>query len=257
MRPATSATIALALALLPVSVVASYADTGSNKKMAKPAEIKAVVELFTSQGCSSCPPADRLLQTYVKRKDVIALTLPVTYWDNLGWKDTLASPRNTKRQYAYASARGDGNVYTPQMVINGMHHVVGSRKREIDKAITQTSKKLRGRQVPVKIWAEGKTMIIEASAAAPGTSAEEATIWLATIKKHAPVKIKRGENRNRKIVYHNVVRDLSSVGMWNGKAVRIKLARHAVMNNDADGCIVFLQQGHAGPIIGAAELKHW
>jgi len=257
MRPVTSVVIALALTLLPLSGGHGGAGAAKAKAMPNPVQVKAVIELFTSQGCSSCPPADRLIATYVDRDDVIALTLPVTYWDNLGWKDTLASPRNTRRQYAYARTRGDGNVYTPQVVINGMHHVVGSHKAAIDKAIIETSKKLQARKVQVKIWVEHKTLMIEASAATAGSPVKDATIWVATTQKEAPVKITRGENRNRRIVYHNVVKDLTPVGMWNGQRIKIRLAKHAVMHNGANGCVVFLQQGDGGPIVGAAELKHW
>ena len=94
--------------------------------------LKGVIELFTSQGCSSCPPADALLKVLAEDRDLIALSLPIDYWDYLGWKDTLASHRNTERQSAYAAARGDGAIYTPQVVINGVAHVVGSDRGEIE-----------------------------------------------------------------------------------------------------------------------------
>ena len=108
---------------------------------AEPAERqpKAVIELFTSQGCSSCPPADALFVELSKNPDLIALTLPVTYWDYLGWKDTLGKDSFAKRQKFYAKARGDGQVYTPQAVVNGASHVVGSDKIEIERAARQPS----------------------------------------------------------------------------------------------------------------------
>ena len=115
----------------------SPATSGSSDQ-AQP--IRAVIELFTSQGCSSCPPADALLQKYAADPNVIALSMPVDYWDYLGWKDTFASPRNTERQRAYAKSRGDGAIYTPQAVINGSIHVNGSSRSEIDQAIDLTSK---------------------------------------------------------------------------------------------------------------------
>ena len=95
-----------------------------------------VVELYTSQGCSSCPPADALLGRLAQRRDVLALSLPVTYWDMLGWKDTLASPGNTSRQKAYAAALGRGGVYTPQIVVDGVNDVVGSRENDVEAAVT-------------------------------------------------------------------------------------------------------------------------
>ena len=110
---------------------------------------KVVLELFTSQGCSSCPPADALLESYTKRDDVIALSVPVDYWDRLGWKDTFASREFTLRQQEYASARGDGQVYTPQIVVSGSAHVVGSSRSSIDDAIAVAKRTLREFSDPV------------------------------------------------------------------------------------------------------------
>ena len=104
---------------------------------------RAVIELFTSQGCSSCPPADKLLATLAKDPDLIALSLPVDYWDRLGWKDTLAEHAFTERQQAYAAMRGDGQVYTPQAVVNGSEHAVGSQALAIETAVGETSANLR------------------------------------------------------------------------------------------------------------------
>src|SRR5882757_3940707 len=102
------------------------------------AETRAVVELFTSQGCSSCPPADKLLGELSNDPSLVAMSVPIDYWDYLGWKDTLAGPHNTARQKAYAHARGDGQVYTPQVVVNGSLHVLGSDKAAIEHAIAKT-----------------------------------------------------------------------------------------------------------------------
>src|SRR5258705_11635190 len=99
------------------------------------AETRGVIELFTSQGCSSCPPADKLMGELIRDPSLVAFSLPVDYWDSLGWKDTLADPRNSERQRAYARQRGDRAVYTPQMVINGTAHVVGSDKAAIQQAL--------------------------------------------------------------------------------------------------------------------------
>src|SRR5438552_17846390 len=104
------------------------------------AQSRAVIELFTSQGCSSCPPADQLLGQLTADPSLVPVSVPVDYWDYLGWKDTLASPRNTARQKAYARARGDGQVYTPQVVVNGSVHALGSDKAAIEQAIVKTRK---------------------------------------------------------------------------------------------------------------------
>ena len=105
------------------------------------AEPRAVVELFTSQGCSSCPPADKLLGELTADRSLVAVSVPVDYWDYLGWKDTLADSRNSARQKAYAHARGDGQVYTPQVVVNGILHALGSDKAAIEVAIAASRKK--------------------------------------------------------------------------------------------------------------------
>src|ERR1700681_4440438 len=104
------------------------------------AQTRAVVELFTSQGCSSCPPADKLIGELAGDPSLVVMSIPIDYWDYLGWKDTLASPRNTARQKAYARVRGDGQVYTPQAVVNGSIHALGSDKAAIEQAIAKTHK---------------------------------------------------------------------------------------------------------------------
>ncbi len=216
-------------------------------------KIKAVVELFTSQGCSSCPPADALLKTYIDRPDVLALSMPVDYWDYLGWKDTFASPQFSERQRTYAHARGDGNVYTPQVVVNGRTHEVGSRQRLIDKAIIAMDR-LSPISVPVTLRTEDKTMLIEVGQSLDGASKSRCTVWLAVVKKTGGVKIKRGENRGRQLTYYNVVRDLSPVGMWTGKAETFRLDSAAINRRDTDAFAVLVQQGAGGPIVGAAWL---
>lgn len=216
-----------------------------------------VVELFTSQGCSSCPTADALLKTYVDRAGVIALTFPVDYWDYLGWKDTLASPKFSARQRAYAKARGDGRVYTPQVVVNGLKHVLGSSEADINKAISITTPKIDPMRVGVRVRSGKEHLVINLDAAPDPAKAGEATIWLALIRRQVEVKIKRGENVGKIGIYHNVVREWMPVGVWNGTAATIKLAHHAVKQSGADGCAIILQHGDAGPIVGAALLDQW
>src|SRR5436190_23621454 len=122
------------------------------------AEPRAVVELFTSQGCSSCPPADQIIGELAKDPSVIALSLPIDYWDYLGWKDTLADSRFTARQKAYSNMRGDREVYTPQVVVNGSLHVVGSDRAAIDDAIDVTQKADGVMSVPVTMTLSGKQL---------------------------------------------------------------------------------------------------
>lgn len=218
---------------------------------------KSVVELFTSQGCSSCPPADALLGDLSKRDDVIALTFPVDYWDYLGWKDTLASPAHSARQRAYAKARRDGQVYTPQMVIDGTYHAVGSQSHNVKQTILKSRAANKFNRVPMKIWVEGDSVIILIGDAMPDMKVKPSTVWLALIKESETVKIERGENRGETITYYKVVREMTPVGQWSGKTVTIKLPRHHLMSRGADGCTVLLQQDAAGPVIAAAEMKNW
>jgi hypothetical protein len=235
------------------SAQSNAADTPPPNKIA--AEPKAVVELFTSQGCSSCPKADAVLAGLANRDDVIALSMPVDYWDYLGWKDTLASPKFSERQRAYAQARGDGAIYTPQMVVNGLVHVNGSDEDAIGRDIEKTGKTVSSSFVPIRISEDKDRLLVETGPTPPGTTAKEATLWLAVMAKNVTVPIGRGENQGKTITYNNVVRELMPIGMWSGKPVTVQLARHSFMRPGADRCAVLLQQGKAGPIIGAALLQ--
>jgi hypothetical protein len=214
--------------------------------------VKGVIELFTSQGCSSCPPADTLLKSYADGDEVIALSLPVDYWDYLGWKDTLASPKFSDRQRAYARRRGDGAVYTPQVIVNGSAHVVGSDREQIERALAADSARFSAVQVPVRFWLRGGTIVIETGSAPDGAPVKDATVWLAVVQKRAEVQIQKGENRGKTVVYTNVVRELAPVGMFTGAPMVIQIVRHAVMRPETEACAVLIQQGEAGPIIGAA-----
>jgi len=216
-----------------------------------------VVELFTSQGCSSCPPADALLGELAKRHDMVALSLPVDYWDYLGWKDTLASPANSARQRAYAHARGDRAVYTPQVVINGIVHAAGNNPAKVAEASATARKRLKDAWVPISVTSRGDTLEVHAAASSGGARYGSGTLWLVLYSDVEKVNIKRGENAGRTISYHNVVREMTPIGMWHGEAVSVDLPKSDVRSRGYDGCAVLLQAGNAGPIIGAAELPGW
>jgi hypothetical protein len=209
-----------------------------------------VVELFTSQGCDSCPPADALLSRLVDRKDVIAMSLPVTDWDMLGWKDTLATEANTRRQKAYATAMGHGGVYTPEMIVDGISDVVGSREAAIDTTVASRESDLAF--VPVELRATPTEIHI---AVGSGDTNSYATIWLFHILGKATVNVGMGENGGRTLTYRNVVRDVKAVGMWKGQTVTLDLPR-----NDAsahhDSVAVVVQMGGYGRVIGAAQISH-
>ncbi|WP_299818326.1 thioredoxin family protein [uncultured Roseibium sp.] len=217
------------------------------------AEPQKVVELFTSQGCSSCPPADQLAERLVgEESDLLTLVMPVDYWDYLGWKDTLASPANSQRQRAYAARRGDRSVYTPQMVINGNEHVVGSRERDVRAALARTDPFTA--TVDLKI----SNMVVQAKVdgTLPGNAAM-ATVYFVRIEDETAVDIGRGENAGRKIRYVNVVRNLQPIGMWSGGAETFRMPKSKLMLKGDARCAILIQvedQDGPGTIIGATVL---
>ncbi len=217
----------------------------------------SVVELFTSQGCSSCPPADALLGRLSAREDLVALTFPVDYWDYLGWEDTLSHPANAKRQRAYAAYRGDREVYTPQVVINGVRHVVGSRQEQIENVIAATVKSRAGQYVPLTIDVSHDAISVGIGDAPPGLKEKKATLWLVLYQNQVKVPIRRGENHGKDITYFNVVREMTPVAMWSGKAIRVDLPKTDLMGQGYDGCALILQLGRGGPILGAARIETW
>ncbi|MFD0985968.1 DUF1223 domain-containing protein [Methyloligella solikamskensis] len=219
---------------------------------AAPVKTPAVLELFTSQGCSSCPPADRLLGQLAKRDDVIALSYSVDYWDYLGWKDTLGSPENSERQRRYASVRGDGRVYTPQIVVNGVVHAVGSNPQAVSEAIQSAETEIADRKVPISLTRDGDTLV---ASLGDGGAGRSATLWAGTAKSSQSVKIARGENRGRTVTYHNNVRQLVPMGTWSGAAGRMTIPLSKLKGSDGDRIFVLLQRGAGGPILGAAELS--
>jgi hypothetical protein len=219
------------------------------------AEPKAVVELFTSQGCSSCPPADKVLGELAKDPSVIALSLPIDYWDYLGWKDTLADSRFSARQKAYSNMRGDRDVYTPQVIVNGAAHVIGSDRARIEGAIKDTGKTDRVMSVPVTMTLSGKQLTVSVASAKDASTPARGEIWLCSISKAVPISIGRGENRGREVVYHNVVRNILKVGDWNGSPGSWTVPLDSVMRDGIDAAAVLIQDGSRdkpGPMLGAA-----
>jgi len=217
-------------------------------------EPRAVIELFTSQGCSSCPPADRLVGEFARDSSMLALTLPVDYWDYLGWKDTLALHGHTNRQRAYAGARGDREVYTPQVVVNGMVHALGSDKAAIGKAIAQTRRGASPLTVPVTMVVSDGKVTVNVPAANDQHGGE---VWLCPFASKVQVTIDRGENRGKTFTYYNVVRRWVKLGDWSGKAESFSMPVADVSNgeSDVDHVAVVVQSGVAakpGMMLGAA-----
>jgi hypothetical protein len=216
------------------------------------AEPRAVVELFTSQGCSSCPAADKLLGELAADTSILALSLPIDYWDYLGWKDTLARPRHTARQRGYAAMRRDREVYTPQVVVNGTVHVLGSDRGAIESAIRKTQ---RHDTISVPVHLAVKDERVDVTVTGVGQGATSGEVWLCAVAKAVPVAIGRGENRGRTVTYHNVVRKWVKVGPWNGTTQTFTVAKNDLKAEDVDTIAVLVQSGtveNPGTMLGAA-----
>ena len=219
------------------------------------ADPRAVVELFTSQGCSSCPPADKIIGELAKDPSIIALSMPIDYWDYLGWKDTLADARFSARQKAYSEMRGDRDVYTPQVVVNGSLHMIGSDRAGIESAISNTKRADGVMSVPVTMTQLGKQITVSVAASNKGTAAAHGEVWIGAVSKAIPISIGRGENRGREITYHNVVRNLLKVGDWNGNAGSWTVPLENISSEGVDAAVVYVQDGsrdRPGPMLGAA-----
>ena len=221
------------------------------------ADPRAVVELFTSQGCSSCPPADQIVGELAKDPNVIALSMPIDYWDYLGWKDTLADSRFSARQKAYSHVRGDRNLYTPQMIVNGSAQVIGSDRAAIEGAIKNTSKAEGVMSVPVTMTLSGKLINVSVEASkVPTTGRGE--VWICSVSKAVPISIGRGENRGQQITYYNVVRNLVKVGDWNGGAGSWTIPLENISRDGVDAAVVYVQDGSRdkpGAMLGAAYTR--
>ena len=205
-----------------------------------------VAELFTSQGCSSCPPANEVLADLGDRPDVIALSFSVTYWDKLGWKDTLARPAYTQRQKDYAPRLGNENVFTPQIVVNGRADAIGSRRRDVEALVAAGHGKTDG---PVLTVAADQVTI-----GAGKVPRSPVDIWLVRYDPRViQVPVARGENGGQTLPHRNVVRELVQVGEWNGAAAVVALPPATTPGLRT---AVLVQTPHGGPILAAGETPH-
>ncbi|HQY74966.1 MAG TPA: DUF1223 domain-containing protein [Aestuariivirga sp.] len=207
-----------------------------------------IVELFTSQGCSSCPPADAYFKALKDQPDVVALSYHVDYWDYLGWRDTLGSPECSQRQYDYAKSRGDKNVYTPQTIINGGGHFVGSQRARVSSGIDVARSETETNWVDMEMTHNNTDISISIPAGKP---ISEATLWLMAFTPHVSTEIKKGENAGHTVDYFNVVRKMVPAGMWHGEAAKIVLPKGSVVPESCKGWVALLQEGTVGRVIGA------
>ncbi|MCW9035147.1 MAG: DUF1223 domain-containing protein [Alphaproteobacteria bacterium] len=209
-----------------------------------------VVELFTSQGCSSCPPADEFAGELTKRDDVLPLSFNVDYWNYIGWNDPFSSPEKTQRQKDYARSLGLRNIYTPQVVINGTTETVGSHRRTILSMINSASK---APQVSMQLADNGKSITASVGKAVHSAN-HKADIILVVFDNKRETDIRRGENAGRKLAYYNVVNSFKSVGQWQGATMQIKLDKLKLAQH-GNGMALLLQQPDTGTILGAARLS--
>ncbi|SFL11505.1 hypothetical protein SAMN04488125_10943 [Methylorubrum salsuginis] len=240
MRSARAVLLATALAL-PVR------PASAGPEPAPP--VRAVVEMFTSQGCSACLAADRLAGEFSREPGLLALTVPVTYWDYLGWKDTLAEHAFDERQRAYAVQNRFHQLATPQAVVSGRELIPGSDRSRLSRLVAESGPL----PVRVKVCERNDHIVIDIEA---DSTARPAEIWLVPVVRSRPVVIGHGANEGRVAVYANVVRGFHRVGTWTGAATRFELSRATARINGADGYAVLLQASgpnRAGRIIGAAK----
>ena len=224
--------------LAPLALVAAIPLIGAAPAPTQP----VVLELFTSQGCSSCPPADNAVARVADRPDVIALSFNVTYWDHLGWKDTFARPEFTDRQVAYAKALGQGAPYTPEVVAGGRAGGVGNTPRAVDQLIAQG----RTQATTLVTVAPGKVSV--AAGVAPRRGAD---VWLVSYDPRViQVPVKAGENTGKTLPQRNVVRGLKRLGAWSGQAATYD----APAVDPALRSVVIVQGKDAGPILAVARL---
>lgn len=234
---ATAALLAVGLA----GVDSAVAESGERAPV--------VLELFTSQGCSSCPSADAYLGELAKRDDVLPLSMHVDYWNYIGWVDPYATEANTARQKAYMHALRTSYVYTPQLVVDGQQHVVGSDREAVEAAI-EAAKTAQGAHLKVEISEErGGRMRIRIPEA---TLEEPAVIMLVAFDREHVTNVQAGENAGREITNYRVVRAIKKIGRFDGKETEIALDEASVLPNlSTDGCAVLVQSERTGAILGA------
>ena len=233
----------IAALLIPLAAMACGSDAAPVASSKAPADAAhpTVIELYQSQGCSSCPPAIANVNALADRPDVLPLMFAVTYWDQLGWKDTFASPAYTARQWDYARAQGRAQVATPQVIVDGRAAVFGGDKAGLLKTIAANA---RGAGGPAIGRANDKVTVGQGLGGS-------ATVWLVQYDPRSlSVPIRAGENGGRTLVHRNIVRSLTAIGMWSGAKADFAVPA----GNPAYKAAILVQRGKGGPIIAAARI---
>ncbi|TXN65444.1 DUF1223 domain-containing protein [Methylobacterium sp. WL6] len=250
-----TATHARSHAFVPIRVLLAALAAGLPCGPAAAEPLRAVVELFTSQGCAACRSADPVIGDLARQPGILALTLPVTYWDYLGWKDTLAQRPFGERQHAYSGVHGARQMFTPQAVINGSASTVASDRAALEKLLREANAR-GGLPVPVRGEERDERILIEIGAEPVPKADLKGDVWLVPVLRSRPVAIGGGENRGRTATYVNVVRGLQRLGPWTGQAVRFEVPRTAARVAEADAWVVVVQGtvgGRPARIFGAAK----
>lgn len=236
--------------LLLIAVIAAIVMLGGTKLHARfggfdtnAVTEPVVVELFTSQSCSSCPPADKNLEKLAENPNIIALGFHVTYWDHLSWKDTLSQKFATDRQRAYSRHVGKSRVYTPQMVVNGTREFVGSRSGDIASALSSPSA-----VKPIAVSMDTSNIL---TLELPALENGNYTLWVAGIQNSHEQNIPSGENRGRTVTYKNAVLDYASAGQWDGEKGTKQF--EGFTTKGIDRYVVLAQENGYGPIKAAGQ----
>lgn len=224
---------------------AGFVLAGSATHAARAADRPVLIELFTSQGCNSCPPADALLGELARRPGVLALAFHVDYWNGLGWSDPFSSKLATARQNDYAQRLGKRSIYTPQLVVDGAEDAVGSDRAGIDTLIAAARRRdATGPTIEAATDAAGKRVV-----RLGGGVAARATVWLAGYDRSRVTPVGRGENGGRTLTEYQVVRSLVRLGDWTGAA-----AQYDLPDIGAEGAILFVQPDRPGPMLAAEDV---
>ena len=239
---------ALATLGLALAVLALLPGQAQGQALARSKPV-TVVELFTSQGCSSCPPSDAFLGEVSKRPDVVALSYHVDYWDYIGWRDPFATPEFTERQRGYARSLRQRYVYTPEMVVHGRGHDSGIDRETIFRLIAEAQKPEWPRMAPQMSDRGARGIVVSM----PEFQAPEpCDVWLVTYDPEHRTKVLRGENRGRELSNYNVVRSLTLLTRWDGRPAELTIGPDRL--GDARGVAILVQHPNLGPIFGAAAL---
>lgn len=236
------------------AATAGVAVTAAGSALAKPpgaAEGPWTIELFTSQGCSSCPPADAYLGTLAKRPDIVALSFHVDYWDYIGWKDSFATRATTERQRAYARVLRQRYVYTPEMVVDGIGHDTGRERAGIERLLAEAQRRSPKRATPELSRSQSGALTVKLAAfPLEGTPAD---VTLAIYDRRHSTPVDSGENRGRMLDNFNIVRRLDVLSRWDGTAASWTVGDAGLQ--PGRGAAVIVQRADHGPVIGCNKLE--